>query len=230
MVLPSSVVHNQYVYSHVHLQFAEVQHFLGFPIGRPETFFAYTNAWGSAFAILTPFAIASLTTTRNRRWRNILAISMFAAIVPVVFSLNRGLWLSLGVGIMYAAVRLSANRDFRLVRGIVGATICIVVLLVATPLGGLATSRFSHKTGDTGRLQRDRRQPSRCSPTRCWATARPRQNTVAGPEFDRHRVRGVPARRTRTASRASGCSSSGLHTRFSGRRGSAIPTHSGRTS
>ena len=71
-VLPQSVVNNQYVYSHVHLQFAEVQHFLGFPIGRPETFFAYTNAWGSAFAILTPFAIAAVTTTRNRTWRSIL--------------------------------------------------------------------------------------------------------------------------------------------------------------
>jgi hypothetical protein len=180
MVLPSSVVHNQYVYSHVHLQFAEVQHFLGFPIGRPETFFAYTNAWGSAFAILTPFAIASLTTTRNRAWRNILVISMFAAIVPVVFSLNRGLWLSLGVGIMYAAVRLSANRDFRLVRGIVGATICIVVLLVATPLGGLATSRFSHKTGDTGRLQRDQAATQQVLAHPVLGYGAPTANTVAG--------------------------------------------------
>ncbi len=179
-VLPKSVVNNQYVYSHVHLQFAEVQHFLGFPIGRPETFFAYTNAWGSAFAILTPFAIAAVTTTTNRAWRNILVISMFAAVVPVVFSLNRGLWLSLGVGIMYAAVRLSANRDFRLVRGIVGATVCIVVLLVATPLGGLATSRFSHQTGDTGRLQRDQAATQQVLNHPVLGYGAPTQNTVAG--------------------------------------------------
>ncbi len=154
-ILPSSVVHNQYVYAHVHLQFAEVQHFLGFPVGRPETFFAYTNAWGSAFALLTPFAIASMTTTRSVRWRNTLILVMAASVVPVIFSLNRGMWLSLGAGIIYAAIRLSVNRDFRLVRGIVGAFICIVVLLVFTPLGNLATGRFQHKTGDAGRLQRD---------------------------------------------------------------------------
>ena len=105
---------------------------------------------------------------------------MFAAVVPVVFSLNRGLWLSLGVGIMYAAVRLSANRDFRLVRGIVGATVCIVVLLVATPLGGLATSRFSHQTGDTGRLQRDQAATEQVLAHPVLGYGAPTQNTVAG--------------------------------------------------
>ena len=31
----------------------------------------------------------------------------------------------------------------------------IGMILIASPLGDLATSRFSHKTGDTGRVQRD---------------------------------------------------------------------------
>ncbi len=107
------MLHNQYVYEHVHLQFAEIQHFLGFPVGRPETFFAYTNAWGSAFAILTPFAICAMTQARSRAWRLTLQLAMAAAVVPVVFSLNRGLWLSLGIGLVYATVRFGMRGDYR---------------------------------------------------------------------------------------------------------------------
>ena len=52
-IFPKSLLHNTYFYSHVHLQFAQVQHFLGFKEGRPQAFFAYTNAWGSTFAMTT---------------------------------------------------------------------------------------------------------------------------------------------------------------------------------
>ncbi len=179
-LLPRSVVNNQYVYAHVHLQFAEVQHFLGFPLGRPETFFAYTNAWGSAFAILTPFAVASLVQTRSRGWRNTLRIAMAASIVPIVFSLDRGLWLALGVGITYAAIRLARHRDTRLVRAIVFAFAAIAVLLVVSPLGGLASGRFSHKTGDTGRLQRDQAATQKVLGSPWLGFGAPQQNTVKG--------------------------------------------------
>jgi hypothetical protein len=81
---------------------------------------------------------------------------------------------------LYAAVRLSANRDFRMVRGIVGATVCIVVLLVATPLGGLATGRFTHSTGDAGRLQRDQAATSLVLSRPILGYGAPTQNTVEG--------------------------------------------------
>ncbi|MGN6378988.1 MAG: O-antigen ligase family protein [Gaiellales bacterium] len=179
-VLPHSVVKNQYVYAHVHLQFAEVQHFLGFPVGRPETFFAYTNAWGSAFAILTPFAIASLLRARPGTWRMVLRITFVAAIVPVVFSLDRGLWLSLGLGVTYAAVRFALRRDYRLVGLIIGAFVCIAAALLVTPLGGLATGRFQHKTGDAGRLQRDQAATQKATSSPLLGYGAPLQNTVAG--------------------------------------------------
>ena len=101
------------MYAHVHLEFAQVQHFLGFPIGRPETFFAYTNAWGSAFAILAPCAICAMLQTRSAGWKPAPRLAMAAAIVPVVFSLNRGLWLSLGLALMYAMFRFWLRGDFR---------------------------------------------------------------------------------------------------------------------
>src|SRR5581483_7264605 len=131
-IFPHSLLNNTYFYAHVHLQFAQLQHFLGFNEGRPQTFFAYTNAWGSTTAMLTPIAIAAL-----------------------VFSLDRGLWLSLGVGLVYALVRFGALRDMRRVAKVVGAVLVVVALVAVTPLGGLVTGRFQHKTGDTSRLARD---------------------------------------------------------------------------
>ncbi len=160
-ILPGSALHNTYVYEHVHLQFAEIQHFLGFPVGRPETFFAYTNAWGSAFAILTPFAICAMTQARSRAWRLALQVAMAAAVVPVVFSLNRGLWLSLGIGLVYATVRFGIRGDYGRAAKVVAALAVIGAVVMLSPLGDLAQGRFQHKTGDTGRLQRDQEAQQR---------------------------------------------------------------------
>jgi len=160
-VLPGSFLHNTYVYEHVHLQFAEIQHFLGFPVGRPETFFAYTNAWGSAFAMLTPFAICAMMQARSAAWKLTLRIVFAAAIVPVVFSLNRGLWLSLGIGIVYAVIRFGLRGEFKAAAKVVAVLAVVGAVLVVSPLGNLAQGRFQHKTGDTGRLQRDQEAQQR---------------------------------------------------------------------
>src|SRR5205807_1473009 len=154
-VFPHSLLNNTYFYAHVHLQVAELQRFLGFAEGRPQTFFAYTNAWGSTCAMLTPVALAALAARPGRTWARVLKVTLGLSIVPIIFSLDRGLWLSLGAGFAYAAVRFGALKDLRRVGRVVGALLVVGALVAATPLGGLVTARFSHKTGDTSRLARD---------------------------------------------------------------------------
>ncbi|HEU0192581.1 MAG TPA: hypothetical protein VFQ71_00195, partial [Gaiellales bacterium] len=154
-IFPKSLLHNTYFYSHVHLQLAEVQHFLGFKEGRPQALFAYTNAWGSTFAMTMPFALGALTLSPSVVWRRVLLIALAASVVPGVFSLDRGMWLSLGLGIAYATVRLAARHDVRRVVQIVTVVVLTLLLIVVSPLGTLIAGRFSHKTGDTSRLARD---------------------------------------------------------------------------
>jgi hypothetical protein len=161
MLLPRGLLHNQYVFEHVHLQFAEVQHFLGFPVGRPETFFAYTNAWGSTFAMLTPFAVCAMTQARAAVWRRTLQVVMALSLVPVVFSLNRGLWLSLGIGILYATIRFAMRGDFRQVGRVAAVIVVLAGVVTLSPLGDLAQGRFQHKTGDAGRIERDQEAQQR---------------------------------------------------------------------
>jgi hypothetical protein len=111
--------------------------------------------------MLTPFAICAMTQARSRTWKLVLRFSLAAALVPVVFSLNRGLWLSLGIGIVYAAIRFGLRGDFKLAGKVVAVLMVIGAVLVVSPLGDLAQGRFQHKTGDTGRLQRDQEAQQR---------------------------------------------------------------------
>jgi len=178
VILPHSLLNNTYFYAHVHLQVAELQRFLGFAEGRPQTFFAYTNAWGSTTAMLTPVALAALAAKPGPTWARVLKITLGLSIVPIVFSLNRGLWLSLGIGFAYAAVRFGALRDTRRVMRVVGTLIVVGALVAVSPLGGLVTARFSHQTGDTSRLARDQAAQAQVASSPLLGYGAPQQNTA----------------------------------------------------
>jgi hypothetical protein len=142
--VPGSLLTNDYVYDMVHARFAEVQDFLGYPIGRPATLFTYTNGWGSGFALLVPFAFAAIALTRSRGWKLALEITLVLSIVPVVASLNRGLWISLIVAGLYAVVRsLLAPGARGAVRwlAVLGA---VALVITMSPLGGLLGERLAN--------------------------------------------------------------------------------------
>ena len=94
--------------------------------------------------MLTPVCLAALAANPGRVWGRVLKVTLALSVVPIVFSLNRGLWLSLGVGLAYAAVRFGALRDTRRVMRVVGAVVVVGTLVAVSPLGGLVTARFSH--------------------------------------------------------------------------------------
>jgi hypothetical protein len=105
--------------------------------------------------MLAPCAICAMLQAESRGWKLLLRLAMVASIVPVIFSLNRGLWLSLGLALMYAMFRFWLRGDFQQALKVILAFAVVGAVLVVSPLGDLATSRFSHKTGDTGRVERD---------------------------------------------------------------------------
>ena len=177
-VFPHSLLNNTYFYAHVHLQVAEVQRFLGFEEGRPQTFFAYTNAWGSTCAMLTPIALAAMAANPGRLWGRVLKVTLALSVVPIIFSLNRGLWLSLGAGLAYAAIRFGALRDIRRVMRVLGAVVVVAAVIAFSPLGGLVSGRFSHQTGDTSRLARDQAAQSQIAASPVLGYGAPQQNAA----------------------------------------------------
>ncbi len=143
-LLPASFLQDKTAYYFVHPAMSEVMTFLGYPVGRPKTLFAYSNQWGAAVGLLTPFALAAVSMSRpGGLERRGLVLLLILSIVPITVSLNRGLWLSLGIGLLYAALRLAARGNFRALRIGVTAAITIAAVVFATPLGGLVADRLT---------------------------------------------------------------------------------------
>jgi hypothetical protein len=102
-------------------------------------------------ALLTPFALMALSEPRVGLPPRLVRTVLVASLVPAVVSLNRGLWLSLGIGILYAAVRLGAGGEGRRLRRLVAVVVLVVALVGVSPLGDLVTTRFA-----TGHSDEDR--------------------------------------------------------------------------
>lgn len=121
-------------------RFAQVQTFLGFELPRPAFPFRFTNQWGSVMAVLVPFTLAGLRYQRPRH-RTLVQLVLVLAVVPIVVSVNRGLWMSLGVTFLYVVVRRAgAGRGASTLRLVLGVSV-VVLFVTLSPLGDLISER-----------------------------------------------------------------------------------------
>lgn len=151
-VLPQSIGSIEFVRQLVHGQLAQVHVFLGFPVNRPAAPFAFTNEWGSAVGILAPFAVYGITRVRRGVARRAAIAIGVLGLIPIVYSLNRGLWLSLAAAAAYVAVRLAIHGRARPLINVVGAGLVLTVLVLTTPLGSLAANRLDAGHSDSRRV------------------------------------------------------------------------------
>lgn len=80
---------------------------------RPSAPFLYTNNWGNVYSLLMPFVVAYLFKVRGtRRFWLVLALAL-ASVVPALLTLNRGMFLGLGVALAYACFRLVLMRNVK---------------------------------------------------------------------------------------------------------------------
>ncbi len=148
-VLPQSLLTGAFQ-EMIHPAFAQVQNFLGYPLGRPKAPFAYTNDWGAVYALMAPFFfygwLQSADPTRRRRGLLIMSCSL----VPVFISLNRGLWFGLGAALLNAATQ--PGDVARAARRVLGLLLTIgLALLLFTPLSSVVEQRASTGHSDQGR-------------------------------------------------------------------------------
>src|SRR5207302_788120 len=77
---------------------------------RPAAPWGYTNTWGNDFCLLVGwFAVAVSGYATTRRTRVLGVVVLAVALVPVVYSLNRGLWIGLAVMAVAVALRLAVG-------------------------------------------------------------------------------------------------------------------------
>jgi hypothetical protein len=144
-VVPKSVqASNGLLAMMLHPGLTQVQNILGYAVGRSRAPFDYTNMWGNCLAILLPWLMVAWWSYGNRKERRNLLIVLGIAFVPVVYSLDRGLWVGLGISIAYLAVRFAIRGKLGLLLGLLGVIGLAGIIVVASPLQSLIQDRLAH--------------------------------------------------------------------------------------
>ena len=126
-LLPRSVAENPFVQSLVHPAAAQVQEALGFVSGRPAAPFGYTNVWGYVFSLLVGFFVLGwLGRPGPRRLAGLGILAL--GVIPVVYSLNRGVWIGLGAALLLSVLWLARNGN------LVGVVVLAAGLGLAAPI------------------------------------------------------------------------------------------------
>ncbi|MCW2780152.1 MAG: lipopolysaccharide biosynthesis protein [Marmoricola sp.] len=151
-LLPHGIRQNSFVASIVHPEVADIETVLGHPEPRPKAPFAFTNSWGSGLSLTLIFFVAMLHN--STRLAKIAAVCLAGvAAIPVIYSLNRGLWASLVAGVVGVAVVLFFKGRTVAFLAMVTAAVVALALLMASPLGGLYQQRLEHQHSNERRGQ-----------------------------------------------------------------------------
>ncbi|MFL6179635.1 MAG: O-antigen ligase family protein [Actinomycetes bacterium] len=141
LLLPGPLAARRGIVSMVHPQVAQIQDVIGTGDPRPNAPFEFTNAWGNNLSILIIWFViwALVYGAARRRMFGLLALGI--AIVPIIYSLNRGLWLGLGVAVCYGTFRLAIAGRPWLIGALLGVAAVGLAVMAVTPLGNVVASR-----------------------------------------------------------------------------------------
>lgn len=130
---------------------AQVQGVLGDPTPRPAAPYAYTNAWGNSTALLLVWMVVAYGIVGHSRRRLYLALILLAAVPPVVYSLNRAMWMGLGLAAVIVVVRLAMRGRLVPVVSLAGVAAVLALAISMSPLGGLVEQRL--QTGHSNEIR-----------------------------------------------------------------------------
>ena len=152
---------------------AQVQTVLGVAAPRPAAPFAYTNAWGNSLSLLLVWLVVAAWVA-GRRARLAAAVLLAVAVVPVVYSLNRGMWIGLGLSLAYVAVRLAARGRLAAIGALALVLGLGTVAFVASPLQTLVSERLAngHSNDIRGALAGDALRVATDSPLLGYGSTR----------------------------------------------------------
>lgn len=142
--LPGSLRSSQFVSDLVHPSAAQLQQVLGFESPRPSAPFTYSNIWGLNYACFLPFFLFAWCG-KDAGWRRFVApFVLLSGAVPVIYSINRGMWAALIVVAVFVALRSALFGKPGLFAVAIVAGVAVVALVSFTSLGDVVQARFSN--------------------------------------------------------------------------------------
>ncbi|MFC5830519.1 hypothetical protein [Nonomuraea insulae] len=138
LVLPDWIGGNSFVRNLIHPTAAQTQKVLGFSLPRPEAPYEWANAWGSNASVLLVWFVVGFCVYGRSRHRLFAAVVIALAAIPIVYSLNRGLWIGLGLTALYLIVRVGGRTRVALC----GAAVAAALAFALSPLASLVAQRL----------------------------------------------------------------------------------------
>nr|WP_243709567.1 O-antigen ligase family protein [Micromonospora sp. 15K316] len=152
VLLPGGVARTPFIQDMVHLSTAEYSARSLNPIYRPAAPFAYTNNYGSAYAMTLPCVVAFTMLRRHGVLRLALLVSLPLSLPPAFLTLNRAMFLSLGVGLAVLGVRASLRGNVRVAASLVGVVVIGAIATLFIPIADLINRRVESSDTNADRL------------------------------------------------------------------------------
>lgn len=152
ILLPQWIASDPWVQTMVHPSAAQIHNILGYPSPRPAAPFGFTNTWGEMLNLLLPWFVVATFAWGRARTQAAAVVVLVTACVPAVYSLNRGLWIGIGLALLYFCLRL-ALRGRLWALGTLGFAFAVGSLVfAASPLHDIVQSRLNHPHSNDVRL------------------------------------------------------------------------------
>ncbi len=143
-LLPGHIRNKGFVQSLVHPYAAQIMDLVGGEKPRPAAPWGYTNTWGNNFCLLAGWLVVAAWQSGRGRSKFWAIVCLGVSIIPAVVSLNRGLWIGLGVLVIYVAARYVLAGQLWIIGVLLVAAGLLAVALVATPLGNVVGARLDN--------------------------------------------------------------------------------------
>lgn len=121
---------------------AQVQPVLGDPTPRPAAPFAFTNAWGNNTSLLIVWLVVAWGVLGSGRRRFALAVLLTASALPIIYSLNRGMWMGLILALLVSAIRLALRGRTLVLASTAALVVLASVVFAFSPLQTLVSERL----------------------------------------------------------------------------------------
>ena len=144
MLLPGHIRSNGFVQSLVHPYAAQIMDIVGEDKPRPAAPWGYTNTWGNNFCLLAGWVVVAAWQSGRPGPKFWAVVCLVVSVVPAVVSLNRGLWIGIGLLVLYIAARYVLAGRLWILGAVAVAAGLLSVALIATPLGTVVGARLDN--------------------------------------------------------------------------------------